>query len=445
VDPPETEDPTAFIDSEQVAVRTQPGTAPVLPAQVWVSGENGPLHYVDVVWAEVPAASYADSGEFTVVGAPEGYDGQSVSATVYVSDDLSDEIESVAYTAVITTPGVAPVLPDTVRVLYADGTESSDVDVDWNEVDPSSYSEVDSIFDIEGEVRGFAAGAIATVFVVEPAAQAAPIVAIGFDSAPQGSGWYTSAPKVTITAEEGASPIAGIEYSTDGTNWVSYSAAFELSAQGEVVVRARATGEDGAVGEASETVRIDTIAPTTSVDFVVVDGTSATVTLSPSDNAGGSGVTRTVWSDGPDESPTGETNNMYATYEGPFSVQLTAEPRYLHVQAQDAAGNVETYVTIELPKASASALDITSVASTRCVVGKATLVVSVTNGEDFPVDAIVKTPYGQKSITLKAGATVSSTFATRLASVGAGSAVVTADGADRSYEGSATWVGSSCG
>lgn len=442
---PEPEDPNAFIDSEHVAVRTQVGTAPVLPSKVWVIGENGPLKYVSVQWGTVAASSYASAGSFEVTGEPAGYSGQTVEATVFVGASLSDVIDSVDYSVSITTPGVAPVLPDTVRANYADGTSSSSVDVDWDAVPAASYAEADAIFDVEGDVPGFAEGAVATVFVVEPLDQAEPIVSIDFDSAPQGSGWYTTAPTVTITAEETASPVASVEYSLDGQTWTPYTAPFAVSAQGEVTVSARATSEDDAVGEASETVKIDTIAPTTVIDYIVVDGTSATVTLTPTDSEPGSGVTRTVWSDGPDASPTGETNNMYATYEEPFSVQLTEEPRYVHVQAQDAAGNVEAHVTVELPKLAETALDITPTATTRCVAGKVSLVVSVRNGEDFPADVVVKTPYGEKSVTVKAGAAVSSAFSSRLAAVGAGSATVTASGDDRTYEGSAAWSAASCG
>ncbi|WP_442576976.1 OmpL47-type beta-barrel domain-containing protein [Microbacterium sp. F51-2R] len=442
---PEPEDPNAFIDSEHVAVRTQAGTAPTLPAKVWVIGENGPLRYVDVQWGTVAASSYAAPGKFTVVGQPAAYADQTVEATVFVGNTLSDEIDSVDYSVSITTPGVAPVLPDTVRATYADGTASSSVAVDWDDVPAAAYAEADAIFDVEGAVTGFADGAVATVFVVEPLDQTKPIVSIDFDSAPQGSGWYTTAPTVTITAEETASPVASIEYSLDGETWKPYTEPFAVSAQGEVTVSARATSDDAAVGEASATVKIDTIAPTTVIDYVVVDGTSATVTLTPTDSEPGSGVTRTVWSDGPDASPTGATNNMYATYEEPFSVLLTEEPRYVHVQAQDAAGNVESHVTVELPKLTATTLDITPVATTRCVAGKVSLIVSVTNKEAFAADVVVKTPYGEKSVAVKAGATATSAFTTRLASVAGGSAAVTATGDDRAYDGSAAWAAASCG
>lgn len=444
---PEPEDPNAFIDSEAVAVRTVTGTAPQLPAKLWVIGENGPLTYVDVEWAPVAASAYASAGSFDVVGDPAGYDGQTVTATVFVAASLSNEIDAVDYTATITTPGVEPVLPDTVRATYDDGTASSAVDVDWAAIDPADYADADAIFDVEGEVDGYAPGAIATVFVVEPLSQAEPIVAIEFDSAPQGSGWYTSAPTVTITAEETASPVASIEYSLDGETWQDYDEPFAVDAQGEVTVSARATSEDDAVGEASETVKIDTIAPETGIDWIVVEGSSVTVTLTPSDAEPGSGVTRTVWSDGPDPSPTGETNNMYATYEEPFSVQLTEEPRYVHVQAQDAAGNVEEHVTVELPTLVGDTLELVPSVVQRCISGKVLLAVSVRNADDVAADITVESSWGSKTFTaVKAGATVSTTFSTRTLGVSGGEIAVSGAGADdTSYRGSATYDALSCG
>ncbi|WP_222115666.1 OmpL47-type beta-barrel domain-containing protein [Microbacterium sp. SLBN-146] len=445
IEEPEPEDPNAFIDAQAVAVRTVTGTAPMLPGNVWVIGENGPLRYVDVEWAGVAPASYASPGQFEVVGDPAGYDGQTVSATVFVADTLSTAIESVDYTATITTPGVEPVLPDTVRATFEDGTASSGVDVEWDAVAPSAYADIDAIFDVEGAVDGYEPGAVATVFVVEPLDQTKPIVSVSFDAAPQGSGWYTTAPTVTITAEPTASPVVGIEYSLDGETWAAYTEPFVVSAQGEVSVMARATSEDDAVGEASETIKVDTMAPETGVDWVVVDGTSVTVTLTPTDAEPGSGVTRTVWSDGPDASPTGELNNMYATYEEPFSVQLTEAPRYVHVQAQDAAGNVEEYVTIELPTLSAEALDLEPTVTQRCIAGKAYVAVSVKNADDVAAMVEIDTPYGSKTYAaVAAGRTVSVAFASRAPSIGAGEVEVTGTAGELGYAGTVEYDAHSC-
>ncbi|MFD5213774.1 Ig-like domain-containing protein [Microbacterium sp. NPDC058345] len=349
-EPEEPENPDDFILSEEVSARTTTGAAPRLPEEVWLIDENGPLHYEAVTWDAVPAEQYGEPGSFTVSGSVTGYPNQSVSATVYVADALSDAIEEVEYASSITTPGVAPVLPKTVVAHYDDGTASSEVPVEWDSIDPAAYADVDAIFDVSGDVTGHPDGAIATVFVVEPVVQTEPIVSIAFDEAPQGSGWYTVAPVAEVTAQPTASPIERVEISTDGgATWSAYEGPFTVTQQGDVTVMARAQATDGATGAAEAAVRVDTAAPVTKIDVTRTDGTSALVTLTPTDAEPGSGVSRTMWSDGPDESPTGGANNMYATYEEPFSVQLTAEPRYVHVRSQDAAGNEEETQTVLLP------------------------------------------------------------------------------------------------
>lgn len=425
---PEPEDPDAFLIAEDVAVRTTTGEAPSLPDRVWTIPENGPLAYTGVAWDSIDPADYADEGSFEVTGAPEGFDGQSVTAEVHVAEALSDTIETVSYSSTITTPGVAPVLPNTVTANYDDGTRSSTVDVDWDEVDPADYASADAVFDVAGTVAEFADGAVATVFVVEPSELAAPIVSIELDSAPQGSGWYTSVPTVTVSADETASPVASIEYSLDRENWSAYTEPFAVDAQGEVTVSARATSEEGETGSAETTVKIDTLVPETAVDVTPAeDGTSATVTLTPTDS--GSGVTRTVWSDGPNSSPTGEENNMFATYDEPFTVELTDDPRYVHVRSEDAAGNIEEYVTVELPTrggGTPGALDVTT--SARCVAGSAVLVVSVQNTGDEAVDAEISTPYGDETLEgLEPEQKASSTFSTRGADMPAGEVTVSGE------------------
>ena len=92
---------------------------------------------------------------------------------------------------------------------------------------------------------------------------------------------------------------------------------------------------------------------------------------------------------------------MYATYEDPFSVQLTEEPRYVHVQAQDAAGNVEDHVTVELPTLAGNTLDLEPTVASRCVAGKVYLYVSVRNADDVPLVSLgaVRCPWWQRPFT----------------------------------------------
>ena len=339
-----------LVAAQDVAVRTTTGQAPELPSRVWVSPENGPLRYVDATWAPVPESAYAQPGTVQVRGTVTGADATELTATVSVADTLSPTIASIDYTSVVTTPATPPVLPRTVLARYDDGTAASDVPVTWGETDPAAYASAESVFDVRGTVAGYAPGALATVFVVTPTAETAPVVALTFDSSPEGSGWYREVPKAIVTAQPARADIASVEISLDGgTTWAPYTEPVPVRKEGPVEVLARATATDAAVGSARAEIKIDTQAPTTTAKIDVVGGGSATVTLTATDGERGSGVSRTVWSDGPDADPAGPTNNMFATYEKPFSVELTDAPRYVHVRTQDVAGNEERTQTILLP------------------------------------------------------------------------------------------------
>src|SRR5699024_8049192 len=194
--------------------------------------------------------------------------------------------------------------------------------VEWDAIDPADYAHAGALFDVTGNVQGYADDAIVTVFVVEPVEQEKPIVSIDVGGNPQGSGWYTSPPTIAISAEATTSPVDSVEYRRDcGQTWQEYTTAFEPDAQGEVSHTARATAANGAVGTAEQDLTLDPHAPDTGIHFVIEDDDSATVTLAATDAEPGSGITRTVWSDGPDADPESEKNNMFATYDEPFSVQ----------------------------------------------------------------------------------------------------------------------------
>jgi len=73
------------------------------------------------------------------------------------------------------------------------------------------------------------------------------------------------------------------------------------------------------------------------------------------------------------------------------------------------------------------ALDVSAVATTRCVAGKVTLTVTATNESDVPVSLAVTTSYGSKQVAALAPAkTTSSAYTTRLASTPSGTISVVA-------------------
>ncbi|KQR26328.1 Ig-like domain-containing protein [Microbacterium sp. Leaf151] len=430
-DDPDPEPSDGFVAAEDVAVRTLTGALPALPSRIWVVGADAPLREASVTWDAVTPADVARPGTLAVTGRVSGYEGQTVAATVFVADELSQAMTSIDYTSVITAPGVAPVLPATVRAAFDDGTAASGVPVTWDPVAPEAYADAEAMFDVPGTVAGFSAGALATVFVVAPVDQTTPLVSIAFDAAPEGSGWYITAPKAVVTAQKTAADIASIEVSLDGgTTWRPYTEPVAVDVEGEITVRARATATDGAVGEARASAKVDTVAPVTGDRIEVVDGVSALVTLSPTDAQPGSGLSRTVWSDGPDADPAGASNNMFATYEKPFSVELTDAPRFVHVRSQDAAGNEESTRTITLPPRTETptpALEIESSAVTRMIAGRAYVIATVKNTDDVAVDLVFTSAYGSKTIkSVQPGKTVSASFSSRATTVPAGQVLIRA-------------------
>lgn len=429
--PPEPEDPDAPILSEEVDVRTTVGMAPVLPDEVWVLPEYGPLRYEPVVWEPLLAADYAVAGQLSVAGTLVDLD-DSVEATVHVVADPDSEIVGLDYAATITTPGLAPVCPSTVVASYADGTRSSTVPVEWAAVAPEEYELDESFFDVLGEVPGGTLAAVCTVFVLERVEQEpGPIVTLEWLTGPAGSGWYTELPRFAVRADAVGAAVVNVEYSIDGgVTWVEYAGATTLEREGAVELRARATDADGYVGEAASSVQIDATDPVTTIEWLLSeDGSSAEFTLSAEDGAAGSGVARVLFSGGPDSNPENpdDLNDMWATYEEPFTITLRPEsPMYVHIHSQDAAGNQEETQTIELPLASTEpALEFTVEAGARCVVGRAVTTVRVFNEDEVPMGVAIDTPYGTRSFgAIDPGQSSFQAFTTRQVQIPAASAAV---------------------
>ncbi|WP_442574566.1 immunoglobulin-like domain-containing protein [Microbacterium sp. F51-2R] len=108
---------------------------------------------------------------------------------------------------------------------------------------------------------------------------------------------------------------------------------------------------------------------------------------------------------------------------------------------------VKTTFSVDI--VAAPALPVTATATTRCVAGKATLIVSVTNPTGSTVQAAISSASGSKTVSLAAGKTVSTAFSTRAATLPAGSASVvatgTVDGQTVSTTVAAAYAATSCG
>lgn len=435
---PEPEDPEAPIEVEQVHVRTTAGTQPVLPDELWVLPEYGPLRYEPVSWDPVPAEDL-EVGEVPVSGELAELE-ESVEGTIHVVEELDDEIVWLDYAATLTMPGVAPVCPSTVLATFGDDSMDSTLPVEWDDAAPEDYAEAESLFDITGAVAGTDLTAVCTVFVLEPAdEEPGPLVFIEWLSAPDGSGWYTDLPQFEIVAEPVGAAVDTVEYSVDGgESWSEYTGTTTVEVEGEVELTARATDVDGIVRESSSTVKIDATPPETAIDWQLSDdGAFAEFTLTADDGELGSGVARTLFSAGPDSDPENpdDLNDMWATYEDPFQIALREDaPTYVHVHSQDAAGNQEETQTVELPTAGGEqpGLEATVEIDARCVVGKVVSTVRVTNENEVPASVTIDSPYGTRTVgELDPGRRVMHAFTTRATDIPADSVSVTlSDGED---------------
>ena len=125
-------------------VSTTAGVRPQLPATVAVVMSDGTSGTAPVTWDEVPASAFYSAGTFTVSGTVEGYD-EPAEITVAVDEPAVQWMQSVYVT---TTVGKPPVLPQTIRLVWANGTQT-DEPVQWKPFDPRSYAQPGT-FTVEG-------------------------------------------------------------------------------------------------------------------------------------------------------------------------------------------------------------------------------------------------------------------------------------------------------
>jgi peptidoglycan/xylan/chitin deacetylase (PgdA/CDA1 family) len=171
---------------------------------------------------------------------------------------------------------------------------------------------------------------------------AAPTTTISCNGAACSSGWYRSAVQVGLTATDpGGAPVATF-YTTDGstptTSSTVYSGPFTLSATATVKFFSMSgAGNTEAVN--SQLIQIDAATPTTAISCnggPCSSGwyaTSVMITLSASDNSGGSGVSAIYYTTDGSTPTTASTS-----YTGPFTVLGTATVKFFSV---DVAGNTE--------------------------------------------------------------------------------------------------------
>ena len=158
--------------------------------------------------------------------------------------------------------------PSTVTAP-AGGPYSSNL-FSWVAGTTSSPTEVVTALDVAGNT----AAAPALTFTVD---NTAPTTTASLSPAANGAGWNNTAVTVTLAASDAASGVAGIRYTTDGTDpttsgtAVTYSGPFPVATT--ATVRFSATDRVGNVEvPKAQAVQVDTIAPVNSLSLQNVTG-----------------------------------------------------------------------------------------------------------------------------------------------------------------------------
>ncbi|WP_022873024.1 beta-L-arabinofuranosidase domain-containing protein [Nesterenkonia alba] len=170
---------------------------------------------------------------------------------------------------------------------------------------------------------------------------APPIVTLEVNGTVSSSGWYTTHPQITVTAEHldaaGTTEGLTVEYQLDEEPWQPYTEPVTLHTEGAHTVRARITDAAGHTNLAERRLRIDTEPPVTTPQVLIM-GSGAEIRLRAKDAT--SGVERVQW-EGP--------GTFWATYHGPVVRALGETEQVIEFAATDVAGNEEPRQRITLP------------------------------------------------------------------------------------------------
>ena len=186
-----------------------------------------------------------------------------------------------------------------------------------------------------------------------------PTIAVANNPSPNANGWNNAPVTVTITATDpGGSNASGVAaiyvgWTNDRTSGCKpgntgpcepYDGAFTVSSQGAQVFNAFSEDKAGNFSTvATETIRIDTVAPVTKASYSPAPGSSGwnntpvTVTLSATDNLSGVNLID-YWLD---------NAGAGTYYNGPFSISTTGK-HTVYFQSTDNAGNVEAVKKLDV-------------------------------------------------------------------------------------------------
>lgn len=281
-------------------------------------------------WTSVPDADLPSSPRHGTV-IPVTQAELDAMRTAYQPDLLVSSVDDVT---VQTRQGTAPTLPPSVAATFGDGS-TGQVDVTWEDVDPSAYA-APGTFEVEGTVtRGSAAVPAAMVTVTDANDPTVTVTA-----APDGeNGWSVTSPVLVEVAASDDTGVESVETSLDGGAWTAVpgsAATVGVTGDGVHGVRGRAhdvTGNVSAIG--TLTVRLDSARPLSRATY---DDSARTITIRAADTT--SGV---------DRIEVRVAGGAWTPYDGPFSVG--PEGADVEYRAVDVAGNAENTNLLAVPPA----------------------------------------------------------------------------------------------
>lgn len=326
------------------------------------------LEYLDAAgdWQPVQGATYPTSVNawntvaFTPVtttalratfkGRPEGAYYHSVSVSEW-------EVYGVVPTGyapvtVATKPGVAPALPQAVRVTV-DG-QPLWAPVTWRPVAASSYAD-EGTFEVEGRALGYSSAYVtATVTVDEdatmtpPTDTAAPAVSIALSGTQGGDGWYSTNVVARVAADDAVDYRTTISTQVGDAAWVSTPDArfadVTVSTSGSTTLRGKAQDAAGNTSAGvTRTVKIDKVAPTAQAQL---DAEARSVAVTASDALSGIGSIQYRF----DSEPTWTTVAAGTAVPAPDAL-----PHLFVYRVLDVAGNATTG-SVQIPLGSGAAL-----------------------------------------------------------------------------------------
>ena len=145
----ESGDETGLVSYEMVRDYTvKAGTAPELGTAITGYLADGTEVEGSVTWRTVSEDLYNAAGDYTISGTAsfDGYEDVRVSARLHVIPNVI----ALRNVAAVTMAGIAPVLPEMVSGVLANGQLSGEFQVEWNEVVASEYDTVDETVVVSG-------------------------------------------------------------------------------------------------------------------------------------------------------------------------------------------------------------------------------------------------------------------------------------------------------